>query len=120
MYFRAGGLGLGFFLFYLVAKVALNMWTGTAIRGTVGDAKTTIRQETALLDSNPNNYDAYMKRGYAYYTMFNSDRAVADYTSAIALKPYLAEPYKKRAMVEYALGQNDQAQKDEATASHLH
>ncbi|HEY9790729.1 MAG TPA: hypothetical protein V6D22_10045 [Candidatus Obscuribacterales bacterium] len=120
MYFRPLGLGLGFFLFYMVAKFMLGAWEHAAIKGTVSDAKTTIRQESAFLETNPNNYDAYMKRGYAYYTMFNSDKALADYTSAIALKPYLAEPYKQRAIVEYSLGQNDLAKQDEATASRLH
>ena len=78
-----------------------------------------IKEASETLGKDASNYDALMKRAEAYQVGFNSSRAIADYTSAIAIRSGSAEAYQKRADVYEAMGDMDNARKDRETAARL-
>ena len=63
--------------------------------------------------------EAYINRGQQYYTQRNYNRAVADFTAAIALDPYHPIAYGNRGNVKHVLGQFDAAIADYSRAIEL-
>ncbi len=63
------------------------------------DAEKEIALYTAGLTLNPKVVEDYIKRGNAYNYIGEYDKAIADYSEAIKLKPDYAEAYSSRAKV---------------------
>ncbi len=61
---------------------------------------------------NPNDAEAYFKRGNAYYNLNKEKRAIEDYDKAIRLNPQFAEAYHNRGTTYRDLGQYNRAIKD--------
>ena len=78
-----------------------------------------IQSASATLASDPKNYDAYIKRGDAYWTKTLMNDALTDYTSAIAINPNGADAYDKRANIYDAMTSYDLAKKDRDKAASL-
>ncbi|MEN6548866.1 MAG: tetratricopeptide repeat protein, partial [Armatimonadia bacterium] len=64
----------------------------------------------------PDYLDAYNNRGFTYAELRQYDKALVDYTKAIALRPGQPSPYSNRAVVYADLQQYDQAIADYAKA----
>lgn len=105
-------------LLYFLAR-GVDMLAQAGIKHLASDARNTIAATTNTLKQDPNNYDALVKRGYAYYVLGKWDMAVNDYTAAIAVQPRLAEAYRKRADAYDAMSNSDTARKDRETAASL-
>jgi len=78
----------------------------------------TIRDETRVLERNPHDVEARIRRGDAYQEILNSRAALVDYTMAIDLHPRAAY-FEKRALAYDALGEYEKAKTDRAEASRL-
>jgi tetratricopeptide (TPR) repeat protein len=63
--------------------------------------------------------DAYANRGTAYFMKKEYDRAIVDYTEALALEPRLAPVYADRARAYRAIGDIEKAIGDEQSAREL-
>jgi len=85
----------------------------------IASAQDTIKKETAVLATDPRNYDALVQRADAYWTQFQMNQALADYTAAISLRPQSPDAYEKRATSYEAMGNYDLAKKDRDTAKSL-
>lgn len=64
---------------------------------------------TQKIQQNPNDADSYFNRGNAYYDLKQYERAIQDYSKAIALNTNYAEAYFNRGIVYYNLGQYERA-----------
>jgi tetratricopeptide (TPR) repeat protein len=62
-----------------------------------GDNFDMINQCSEFIETNPQNADAYFKRGTAYYQINNYENAISDYSKAIELNPANTMAYYKRA-----------------------
>ena len=62
---------------------------------------------------------AYKNRGIAKKKLQDYRGAIADYTKAIELNPYLAEAYNNRGFAKLKLGQKDSACLDFSKAGEL-
>lgn len=78
----------------------------------------TIRHETRLLEQQPHDVEARIRRADAYQQIFNSGAALEDYNVAIELHPE-AEYFEKRALAFDALGKYERAKADRSEASRL-
>ena len=56
--------------------------------------------------------DSFYHRGICYIYMFQPQKAIADYTKAIALQPNFIAAYQERASIYYAVGEYDLGLKD--------
>ena len=65
--------------------------------------------ELAQCENEGTQVAAYNNRGLAYYELGEFDRALEDYSQAIALDPDYAYAYFGRAYTYYELGRNDEA-----------
>ena len=114
---------IGWIVFLIIVAFVLkpvrNFLVGAAVHQANVDTATILRTSADALKKNPADYDALMKRGDAYITMFQANLAVGDFTAAIALRPKSADAYLKRAAAYEALGEQALAQKDRDTANSL-
>jgi tetratricopeptide (TPR) repeat protein len=113
--FRSAGLGFGAILLIMLLKVCLFSGGAFTIKQVLGNSKSTVKETTAILQQNPSNYEAYTRRGDAYYAALDSTSAVQDYSSAIGIMPS-AGLYNKRAEVYGLMGNDELARKDRAMA----
>ena len=68
--------------------------------------KEEIQKYTAQIKQNPNDANAYFKRGYAYQFLNQKEQAIRDYNKVIELKPNLSMPYANMGGCFASLGQN--------------
>ena len=78
------------------------------------DLERKIRGCTQIIERGPresleNRDSAYINRGVAYTKKGEVDRAIADYTKAIAIDPKLAQAYNNRGVVYKKKGEVDRA-----------
>ncbi len=78
----------------------------------------TIKHETQILERNPHDVEARIRRADAYQQILNSRAALEDYNVAIELDPR-AEYFQKRALAFDALGEYERAKKDRTEASRI-
>ena len=83
------------------------------------DSKKDFNEANAVLVKDPTNYDALIKRGVAEAALFQNDKAVADFSQAIQLKP-TADLYRQRAACFQAMSHEQEAEQDRKTADTLH
>jgi tetratricopeptide (TPR) repeat protein len=72
----------------------------------------TIQDYDQEIQKNPNNAEAYCKRGMAYGDEGEDDKALADFNQAIKINPNYAKAYCSRGMVYFNLDECDQAIED--------
>ncbi len=58
----------------------------------IEDYDTVIKLTNTVIETDPNNVEAYIRRGIACYHKGEHDRAIGDLTKAIELKPNYAGP----------------------------
>jgi len=83
------------------------------------NAASTIKTETDVLSADPQNYDALIKRGDAYWATEETKLAFDDYSSAIKANPALPIAYEKRAIMYDAMSNFESAKQDRQTAKSL-
>lgn len=54
-----------------------------------------------IINDEPNNYEAYLRRGYALCSIPNYPSAIADFTKAIEINPQKADGYDKRGLCHF-------------------
>ena len=70
----------------------------------------TIKNLTQALETNPNDPQTLLGRGWAYHCIFEDETAIVDYTKAIKLKPDSTLAYFRRGMAySTSTGGNDNA-----------
>ena len=94
-------------------RSSITMW---AIYLRSGDYDKAIKDYDTFTSISPEEADAYMWRGCAYYLKGEVDRAVADYDKALALSPDNALALYKRGLAHARLGNSSQADRDFARA----
>jgi Tfp pilus assembly protein PilF len=72
--------------------------------GQLGNVKAQIEDLTTLLDISPDDVDALLRRGIAYYQLKNQASALQDFDRAIALRPGLGIGYFYRGLIATAIG----------------
>lgn len=77
-----------------------------------GDYDQAIAEFTKVLDSKPNNGEAYLNRGFAYIKKGNHDKAMADLNKALEFYPSDARVYLSRGVLYGDKGDFDQAIED--------
>ena len=77
-----------------------------------GQFKNAITDLTKVIEINPRDSDAYLRRGICYRYLEYFDHAIQDYNKAIEINPRYAETYYNRGGVYELLGINDKAQED--------
>jgi tetratricopeptide (TPR) repeat protein len=84
-------------------------WTGVALNRILDDPRNDIRNAiadfTEAIKLNPKFTEAYLYRGYTWFSAGDHPRAVADFTAAIKLNPDLAGAYEFRMAVYRQEGQ---------------
>jgi len=78
-----------------------------------------LRSQTNVPAKSVVGAEFYLKRGEDYSDAHQYDRAIADYTTALELKPDYAEAYNNRGFAYYLKGDFDQAIKDYTRAIEL-
>jgi Flp pilus assembly protein TadD len=73
------------------------------------DVDCPITDYTKAIESNPNDFTAYLARGMAHLKAFAFDSAIADFTKAIELQPNNDSAYTKRGSVYYENAEHDRA-----------
>ena len=68
---------------------------------------------------NPQDNDAYKRRGVPYSCLEQYDRAIADWSKAIELNPYRGEAYANRGLAYTLLGKDIEAGQDIERAKQL-
>ena len=71
-----------------------------------GQAREAIAEFNRVIEMDPKNAAAYNYRGYSHILAGDFDRALADYTKAIDLRPLYADAYYNRALV-YDMHKNE-------------
>jgi len=71
---------------------------------------------TTRIENNPNDADAYFRRGFVYSVGGHHNEAIKDYTAAIGIKADFTVAYENRATGYYRLGRYDAALADYTTA----
>ena len=94
-------------------RSSITMW---AIYLRSGDYDKAIEDYDTFTSLNPDEADAYMWRGCAYYLKGEADRAIADYDKALALSPDNGLALYKRGLAHALLGNSSQANQDFARA----
>ena len=94
-------------------RSSVTMW---AIYLRSGDYDKAIKDYNTFTSISPEEADAYMWRGCAYYLKGEVDRAVADYDKALALSPDNALALYKRGLAHARLGNSSQANQNFARA----
>lgn len=77
-----------------------------------GDYDQAIAEFTRVLDSKPNNGEAYFNRGFAYIKKGNHDKAMADLNKALEFNPNDARVYFSRGVLYGEKGDFDRAMED--------
>jgi tetratricopeptide (TPR) repeat protein len=109
----------GIIILALVIGVPLRRGvTNFLVNHTIFQAKYHIKHASITLQTDPNNYDAYMERAKGYGYQMEYWRARSDYTAAIAIKP-TAEAYRQRAICLDAENKYDEAKNDRTAADKL-
>jgi tetratricopeptide (TPR) repeat protein len=73
------------------------------------DLKRAIADFTQAIRLNPKYRDAYMNRGYAWYTAGDWRRGIADYSEAIKIDPTYARAYYLRSQLWVGIGERRKA-----------
>lgn len=73
-------------------------WADTCSKGS-GEPK--LIACTTILTADPNNFDALSYRGVAHFQLGQRERAISDFSAAIALRPKSASAYYHRGRVNY-------------------
>jgi tetratricopeptide (TPR) repeat protein/Zn-dependent protease with chaperone function len=89
-----------------------NYITNAYAKYTQGDWDGAIADYTKVIESEPNDTDAYIDRGDAKYAKGDWDGAIADYTKAIETKPNDADAYLGRGDAKYSKADWDGALAD--------
>ena len=92
---------------------SLTMWT-IYLRN--GDYDKAIADYDTFTRLSPDEDEAYMWRGCAYYLKGEDEKALADYNTALAINPDNAFALYKRGLAHARLGNNSQASQDFAQA----
>lgn len=74
---------------------------------------------TDAISHDPNNTDAHVERGTAYFSEDELDLAIDDYTTAIQLNPDLAVAYYCRGLAFQEKGDRERGTEDRMRAAHL-
>jgi tetratricopeptide (TPR) repeat protein len=112
---KVAKLGLvGTILLLLVLKFFPPLFENS-VGSMFASADETIKQTSTQLESNPKDVDNLVKRGYAYYTAAEYQRAIDDYTKAFEIRPS-ADILRKRAEVYDMMQKYDLAKKDREDA----
>ena len=74
------------------------------------DLTAEIARYTKAISSNPDDADAYYKRGKVYYQQQQYEQAIADYQHAISLRPLFANAYGNLGWLLIEQGQFAKAQ----------
>lgn len=115
---RYAKLGLGGTIaLFLILKLFPLALDGIVTQG-YATAEDTISQTTTVLNANPNDFDALVKRGYAYYTVTSCGKAIEDYTKALAVRRN-ADVLRKRADAYELAKQTQEAARDRKEADEL-
>jgi tetratricopeptide (TPR) repeat protein len=69
------------------------------------------RLDKAIAD-NPHDAEAYLKRGKIYLSLEDQQKAIADFTRVIELKPVYAEAYLQRGIARTESGKYEEALRD--------
>ena len=67
----------------------------------IEDYDTVIKLTNTVIETNPSNVEAYIRRGIAYYHKGEHDRAIEDLTKVIQLDPNNTGAYFNRALVSH-------------------
>lgn len=67
---------------------------------------------TQSIRSNPNQAEAFYRRGFSHQKLGDKEEAVADYTEVLKLNPTHAQAYHNRGILLASLGQKRQAAED--------
>ena len=94
-------------------RSSITMW---AIYLRSGDYDKAIADYDTFTSISPEEADAYMWRGCAYYLKGEVDKAIVDYNKALALSPESAPALFKRGLAHVHLGNSSQADHDFARA----
>ena len=79
----------------------------------------TLDRQTAAINSNPADAEAYYQRGLIYRQLNEYENAIEDFTKAIELDPNHAAAYRYRGLTHAFLGNNEQAMRDYETSTTL-
>ncbi|NER33694.1 MAG: tetratricopeptide repeat protein [Oscillatoria sp. SIO1A7] len=77
-----------------------------------GDNQGAIQEYNKAIELNPNNHEAYHKRGNAQFDLRNYKEAIEDYTAAIKLKPEYVNAYYNRGLANDEAGNYGAAVED--------
>ena len=95
--------------FRMVAACALLAW-GVAARILAVPSQTVIPpSQTVATPGSPSGAEFYLRRGEDFSGVHDYDRAIADYNTAIQLKPDYAEAYNNRGFAYYLKGDAERA-----------
>lgn len=78
-----------------------------------------VHETTIAIQKDPKNAAAYARRGAAYASLSNFEKAQLDYDKALELNPNLGETYAKRAVSHYMNGDYDKSWADVRAAQRL-
>jgi tetratricopeptide (TPR) repeat protein len=91
-----------------------------SITATTRNWLSVVREQTEILKSNSEDVNALLTRAGAYEQLKLLDKAIADYTRVIAIKPKHEDAYRKRAHLYDEKGEYAKAHQDRETVTHMH
>lgn len=115
---RYAKLGLAGTIALLIVLKLFPLALDSMVTQGLATSENTISQTTEELKTNPNNFDALVKRGYAYYTVTSCDKAIEDYTKALAVRRS-ADVLRKRADAYEFAQQTQESARDRKEADAL-
>ena len=75
----------------------------------IEDYNTVIELTNAVIEMNPNDIEAYIRRGIAYHHIGEYNPAVADFTKAIELDPSIPQLYLARGVAYHQLPRRNES-----------
>ena len=85
----------------------------------IEDYDTVIKLTNTVIETDPNNVEAYIRRGIAYHHKGEPNSAIADFTKAIELDPSIPQLYLARSITYQHEGEYDSAIEDATKALEL-
>jgi cytochrome c-type biogenesis protein CcmH/NrfG len=95
--------------FRMVAAAALLAWSVAAGILAVQSQTVVPPSQTVATPGSPSGAEFYLRRGEDFSSVHDYDRAIADYNTAIRLKPDYAEAYNDRGFAYYLRGDAERA-----------
>jgi tetratricopeptide (TPR) repeat protein len=100
-------------------QIRIDPWFGLAGLEAKADPDATIADCTKAIELNPDDANAYIRRGGAKYAKGDFDGTIADCSKAIELKPDYLDAYMGRGAAKYSKGDLDGAIEDYNSAVEL-